>query len=117
MFTEQENGVNDFKLIRCINVILVSVGRSDLFRNDSVHNQNSVKSYFTKLSDIYFQEWNENVNISSKGKQYLIFTDILNFEKYFINISKFYHAKIVKYRTGNHRLLYETGRWDDTPLK
>ena len=30
--------------------------------------------------------------------------------------SKFYHDKIIKYRTGNHRLPTETGRWGDTPL-
>ena len=24
--------------------------------------------------------------------------------------------KIIKYRTGNHRLPVETGRWDDIPL-
>ena len=52
----------------------------------------------------------------SKGKQYLLFKDNLNFEKYFINVSKFYYSKIIKYRTGNLRLPVETGRWDDIPL-
>ena len=28
----------------------------------------------------------------------------------------FYYSKIIKYRTGNHRLPVETGRWDDIPL-
>ena len=46
----------------------------------------------------------------------LFFKDILNFEKYLINVSKFYYSKIIKYRTGNHRLPVETGRWDDIPL-
>ena len=27
----------------------------------------------------------------------------------------FYYSKIIKYRTGNHRLPVETGRWDDIP--
>ena len=54
--------------------------------------------------------------LSSKGKQYLMFKDNLNFEKYLINVSKFYYSKIIKYRTGNHRLPVETGRWDDIPL-
>ena len=68
------------------------------------------------LSDLYIQEWNEKANVSSKGKQYLLFKDNLNFEKYLINVSKFYYSKIIKYRTGNHRLPVETGRWDDIPL-
>ena len=68
------------------------------------------------LSDLYIQEWNEKANVSSKGKQYLLFKDNLNFEKYLINVSKFYNYKIIKYRTGNHRLPVETGRWENIPL-
>ena len=33
-----------------------------------------------------------------------------------VNVPKFYYSKIIKYRTGNHRLPVETGRWDDIPL-
>ena len=54
--------------------------------------------------------------LTSKGKQYLLFKDNLNFEKYLIYVSKFYYSKIIKYRTGNHRLPVETGRWDGIPL-
>ena len=44
--------------------------------------------------------------------------DNLNFEKYLINISKFYYIYyiIITYMTGNHRLPVETGRWNDMPL-
>ena len=31
-------------------------------------------------------------------------------------VSKFYYSKIIKYRTGNHRLPVETERWNDIPL-
>ena len=65
---------------------------------------------------MYIQEWNEKVNVSSKGKQCTLYKDNLNFEKYLIRVSKFYYDKIIIYRTGNHRLPTETGRWDDTPL-
>ena len=68
------------------------------------------------LSDLYIQEWNKKANVSSKGKQYILFKDNLNFEKYLINVSKFYYSKIIKCSTGNHRLPVETGRWDDIPL-
>ena len=87
-----------------------------LMRKDSVNNQKAVKEDISRtLSDVYVQEWNEKVNISSKGKQYLFFKDNFNFDKYFINVSKFNYAKLVKYRTGNHRLPVEPGRWDYTP--
>ena len=44
-----------------------------------------------------------------------VFFDV-NFEKYLINVSKSYYSQIIKYRTGNHQLPVETGRWDDIPL-
>ena len=117
MLKEHEKGSYNFKWIRCINEILVAVGRPDLFRTEPDNSQNSVKMDISRtLSDLYFQEWNEKANVSSKGKQYLLFKDNLNFEKYLINVSKFYYSKIIKYRTGNHRLPVETGRWDDIPL-
>ena len=117
MLKEHEKGSYNFKWIRCINDILVAVGRPDLFRTEPVNSPNSVKMDISRtLSDLYIQEWNEKANVSSKGKQYLLFKDNLNFEKYLINVSKFYYSKIIKYRTGNHRLPVETGRWDDKPL-
>ena len=41
------------------------------------------------LSDLYIQEWNQIANVSSKGKQYLLFKDNLIFEKRLINVSNF----------------------------
>ena len=55
-------------------------------------------------------------NVSTKEKLFQLFKDNLNFEKYLIIVSNFYCSKIIKYRTGIHRLPVETGRWDDTPL-
>ena len=67
---------------RCINDILVAVGRPDLLKTEPVNNQNSVKMDISRtLSDLYIQECNEKANVSSKGKQYLLFKDNLNFEK------------------------------------
>ena len=104
-------GSYNFKWIRCINDILVAVGRPDLFKTEPVNNLNSVKMDISRtLSDLYIQEWNEKANVSSKGKQYLSFKDNLNFEKYLINVSKFYYSKIIEYRTGYPRLPVETGR-------
>ena len=42
--------------------------------------------------------------------------DNISFEKYLINVSKFYYSKIIKYRTSNHRLPVKTGRWDNIQL-
>ena len=114
MFKEHEKGSYNFKWIRCINDILVAVGRPDLFKTEPVNNPNTVKMDISRtLSDLYIQEWNEQANVSSKGKQYILFKDNLNLEKYLVSVSKFYHSKIIKYWTGNHRLPLETRWWDD----
>ena len=103
MFKEHEKGSYKFKWIRCINDIHVAV--PDLFKTEPANNPNSVTMDISRtLSDWYIQDWNEKANISSKGKQDLLFKDNLKFEKYLINVSKFYYSKIIKYRTGNHRL-------------
>ena len=84
---EHERGSYNFKWIRCINDILVAIGQPDLFKTDPVNNTNSVKINISrKLSDLYIQEWNEKANVYSKGKQYPLFKDNLNFEKYLINV-------------------------------
>ena len=72
MLKEHEKGSYNLKWIRCINGILVAVGRPGLFKNEQVNNPNSVKMDISrKLSDLYIQEWNEKVNVFSKGKQFL----------------------------------------------
>ena len=63
--------------------------------------------------DPYPQEWKERVNVSSKTKQYLLFKDNLNFEKYLINVPKLYYSKVIKYRTGRLRSQVEAARWDE----
>ena len=71
---EHEKGSYNFKWIRCINDILVAVGRPDLFRTEPVNNPNSVKMDISgTLSDLYIQEWNEKVNVSSKGNNFILF--------------------------------------------
>ena len=73
MLKEQEKGLYDFKWIRCINDILVSVGRPDLLRKSYISNPKALKlSILRAVSDLYIQEWNEKVKVSSTGKQYYI---------------------------------------------
>ena len=74
MLKEHKKGSYNFKWIRCINDILFAVGQPDLFKTEPVNNPNSVKMDISQtLSDLYIQEWNEKANVSSKGKQYLLF--------------------------------------------
>ena len=81
------NGFND---------ILVSVVHPDLLRTGSVSNPNAVKMSISRtLADLYVQEWNARANVSSKGKQYLLFKDNLNFEKCVVHGSNFLYSKSI----------------------
>ena len=54
MLKEHEMGSYNFKWIRCINDIRVSVGRPDLFKTEPVNNPNSVKMDISRtLYDLY----------------------------------------------------------------
>ena len=67
----------------------------DILKIEPVYNPNSVKMDISRtLSALYILEWNEKTNVSSKGKQYLLFKDSLNFEKYLMNVSKFIIPKL-----------------------
>ena len=70
MFKEHKKGSYNFNWIRCINDILVTVGRPDLFKTEPVNIPKSVKMDISRtLTDLYNQEWNEKANVSSKGKK------------------------------------------------
>ena len=71
MLKEKEKGFYNFKWIRCINDILVSVGQPDRLRTDSFSQQPKIRimGIPRTLSDLYAQEWKERVNVLSKGKK------------------------------------------------
>ena len=70
---------------------------------------NIVKSVYSRMEQ-------KGKHLFKRKTIYILFKDNLNLEKYLIGVSKFYYDKIIKYRTGNHRLSTEIRRWDDTQL-
>ena len=67
MLKEHEKGSYTFKRICCINNILISVGRPDLFKTELVNNPNSVKMDISRsLPDLYIQDWNEKLTFPQK---------------------------------------------------
>ena len=54
---------------------------------------------------------------SSKGKNYTLFKQDLNFENYLIKLNRKHCSSLLKFRLSNHRLPVETGRWENTPLE
>ena len=69
-----------------------------------------------RLKDQYIQKWANEIDISSKGHIYKIFKHNFGFEKYLSLLSKKFWKPLVKFRTSNHHLPIEVGRWCGIPL-
>ena len=66
-------------------------------------------------SDLYIQEGHTKVASSSKGKTINnLFKHDVHFENY---LTKKYYSTLLKFRLSNHRLLAETGRWENSALE
>ena len=76
--------------------------------------KNSVKN---KLNDINLQSWIATRDSSSKGTMYkIVKNDSLYLENYINNTSENTWKILLKFRTANHNLPVETGRWKKIPL-
>lgn len=65
----------------------------------------------TRLIDQFTQNWHANLLNSSKGEMYLTFKDNTCYEHYLNKLPYALRLSMFHYRTGNHRLPVETGRW------
>ncbi|MEW8546895.1 MAG: reverse transcriptase family protein [Candidatus Thiodiazotropha sp.] len=74
-------------------------------------------SFKLKLQDQFLQNWNSLVNIKSSGINYRIFKTEFELNKYFLKLTNSQCRILTAFRTGNHRLPIEIGRWNATPLR
>ena len=97
--------------------IFVTIGRPDIWEFQQTFNMSSFTSYVkTILFDQYLQNWRGNSDQSSKAFTYFSFKSEYAIEKYFISLPRTHYLNLFKFRTGNHKLPVEVGRWDDSPL-
>ena len=109
--------IYEHKWIRCIRGIIVSIGRLDLFHKSVIDNPRSVKMSVSRvLFDWHIQEWVQKFDASSKAKFYFSFKQDLTFQNYVSKLDSKHYLLIIKFRTSNHNLPVETGRWEDVPL-
>ena len=117
MLHDYNTGIYEHKWIRCIRDILVSVGRLDHFHKSVIDNPRSVKMSISRvLFDLHIQEWVQKLDASSKGKFYSSFKQDLTFQNYLSKLDPKHYLPIIKFRTSNHKLPVETGRWENVPL-
>ena len=71
--------------------------------------------YKTPLLDQFLQDWNSSVHNSPKAFNYRIFKTDFKFEEYFNILDEQNSLLLCKYRTTNHKLPIEKGRWSNIP--
>ena len=117
LLNEFNAGIYEHKWIKCIKEILISVGKYNLFSSEFINNPKAVIfSIGQTLLDLYIQDWNNRISESFKGKNYSVFKNIISLEPYLIYLPRSFYLPLCKFRTGNHKLPIETGRWENIPL-
>ena len=112
-----EHGNYDFKWVKCINDILVSVGIVNLFHANIINNPQAVKlSIKRTLLNLYVQEWCTKLTESSKVRNYSCFKYCMCLEEYLKTLPRKFYLPLCEFRTSNHKLPIETGRWENIPL-
>lgn len=113
---DYESNIYEHKWIRSIKGILESVGRNDFWLQENQTQLSEVKSIvFQTLLDQYKQKWRSTLDTSSKSYNYKLFKTEIELEHYLTHLPRPVYLPIIKFRTSNHRLPIEKGRWENVP--
>ena len=82
----------------------------------SINRKWFIEAFKKILKDQYIQNWNSLVDKSSSGINYRLFKDKFEINKYFTFLSKAKSQLLTAFRTRNHRLPVEIGRWSSIPI-
>ena len=106
-------GINH-KWIGKIKQILISVGKPDLLHKHNIQHTLATKLKISQtLHDIFQQDWNATINTTSKGRNYKLFKTNTNFKTFLISLPRSSSIPMIKFRTANHKLPIEVGRWEN----
>ena len=97
--------------------ILDNSGRHGLWlRQHIAVNLSTGKSIKQNLLDQFLQTWNSQLRNSSKGRNYSLFKNNISQEKYITALNGSLLYAMIRFRTANHKMTIETGRWNDMDL-
>jgi hypothetical protein len=106
-----------YKWLDCIRNILNETGNTHIWiYQKSTNVKNIGKNIKRILIDQFIQKWNGQLANSSKGTNYRIFKNDIIFEPYLNILPDNLRCSLFHFRTGNHRLPVETGRWRNSFL-
>lgn len=116
------NNLNEEKKIKSkwlchIKNIIASNGFGNIWdHHNEINDKWFVKAFKQKLMDQYLQKWNSLVDNSSCSLNYRIFKETFHMNNYFTFLTNRECKILTKFRTRNHRLPVEIGRWTGIPL-
>lgn len=97
--------------------ILCNAGRNDVWVNQYNSIPSNIKFYIKQnLQDQFHQNWRANLTRSSKGKNYNVFKDSIQFEPYITALPYKLYINMIRFRTGNHKMPIEIGRWNNVDI-
>ena len=104
--------------IKFVKQLLCSLGFSVIWYTQSFMNSKwLVKAVNQKLKDIFIQTWISKLDIESESNIYRLFKSNFEISKY-VSILPTHLCKVfMAFRTRNHRLPVETGRWRSFPFR
>lgn len=109
----------DYKWVRCIQPILNEVGRQDtcIWLRQTYSVPRSIgKIIKLFLTDQFLQNWNNLLQNSSKAINYSLYKDNIKQETFITILNGPLVQTMLKFRTGNHKLSPEVGRWNNVEL-
>ena len=118
MINEHNN--YNFKWVNKIKSIFQNIGRPDIWLNQNHLNLKNVHKLVKQaLIDQFKQNWHSELTLSNKGQLYLKIKamHINSLEPYFKHLNKKETMNIFRYRTANHSLPVETGRYENIPYQ
>ena len=112
IYDMHKNNIIKSEYLNNIKHILNTCGFSGLWESQSVPNTEWLKLAISqKLEDQYLQNWSSIVDTSTCGTNYRLFKDEFGFSEYLYILPKYFSKILLLFRTRNHRLPIELGRW------
>ena len=107
---------SQFRWVENVKNILISCGFSGFWDIHTFPNRNwLVKATKQKLVDLFLNDWQSQIENNTSCYNYRLFKTKFCFEKYLVNVPANFRKYLVKFRTRNHMLPVETGRWRRIP--
>ncbi len=102
--------------VQNIERILNNCGLGYVFQEQCSYGDNWLKEIIKQnVKDQYAQKWSLDVNNSSKCSTYRLFKTSFEFEKYLVKLPYPKYTQLCRFRTTNHKLPIEIGRYRNIP--